>query len=90
MKPRVGGNKRSGSGKKPRVSGKVPEAMRRLSPVACVILGWAVYRTTRNYYEHGRWDPIDLVSTALGAGFGMLDRRRHPLAPDRIAAKQWH
>jgi len=44
----------------------------RLALVACVILGWVVYRTTRNYQAHGGWDPIDLISTAVGACFGTL------------------
>jgi hypothetical protein len=44
----------------------------RLVFVVSVILAWVAYRTARNYREHRGWDSIDLVSTALGACFGML------------------
>jgi protein-S-isoprenylcysteine O-methyltransferase Ste14 len=44
----------------------------RLVLVACVILGWVVFRITRDYREHGGWDVVDAVSTAIGACFGML------------------
>jgi protein-S-isoprenylcysteine O-methyltransferase Ste14 len=52
--------------------GKTRKSAGRLFLVAAVIVCWVVYRSTRNYVEHGRWDPIDMISTAVGACFGML------------------